>query len=40
MWTPLVRSCDSPSIPRRWNSFDVTGERSDERHLEHVIGGG
>jgi hypothetical protein len=27
----LVRSCDSCSIPCRWNSVDVTGERSDQR---------
>jgi hypothetical protein len=31
---PFVRSCDSRSIACRWNSFHVTGERSDERrHL-------
>jgi hypothetical protein len=28
---PFVRSCDASSIACRWNSFEVTGERSDER---------
>jgi hypothetical protein len=27
----LVRSCDASSIACRWNSFEVTGERGDER---------
>jgi hypothetical protein len=31
---PFVRSCDPCSIACRWNSFEVTVERSDERrHL-------